>query len=165
MFRGKQFRATVLTTFLFAGVLIFHHIGGGGFEIKPAFALCFIASLLFFNVKPLEEFDGPNLALAILGVQALGHFMVGAGHNQSDLKMGISHLTASFLTFELAKHFDEATAAYEKLLTYLFPKLPKRLSLSFTVPNLDIPPRFTGEIAEFIRLAIRERAPPTPCCA
>ena len=165
MFRGKQLRATVLTTFLFAGVLLSHHIGGGGFEIKPAFALFFITSLLIFKVKPIEEFDGPNLAFVILMVQALGHFIVGSDQSQSDLKMGISHLSASILTYEFAKHFDQATAAYEKLLTCLFPKLPKCVSLNFKIPNLEISPKRTGEVTEFIRLAVRERAPPTLLCA
>ena len=123
MFRGNQIRATVLTIFLFAGVLIFHHVGGGGFQIQPTFAILFLASLLYFRVKPMQEFSGPDLALAILVIQAGGHFMVSAPTEHSNLKMGISHLLASILTYEFAKHFDRATAAYERILSYLYPQL------------------------------------------
>ena len=165
MFRGNQIRATVLTIFLFAGVLIFHHIGGGGFQIQPSFAILFFASLLYFRVKPMEEFAGPDLALAILVIQAGGHFMVSAPTEQSNLKMGISHLLASILTYEFAKHFDRATAAYEQLISYLFPQLPRRMALNIQVPFVAFGQRSIREIAEFARDAVRERAPPTFYCA
>jgi hypothetical protein len=165
MFRGNQIRATVLTIFLFAGVLIFHHIGGGGFQIQPSFAILFIASLLYFRLKPMQEFAGPDLAMAILVIQAGGHFMVSAPTEQSNLKMGISHLLASILTYEFAKHFDRATAVYERLISYLFPQLPSRIALNIQVPFVAVGQRSIREIAEFVRDAVRERAPPTFYCA
>ncbi len=165
MFRGYQIRATVLTIFLFEGVLVFHHIGGGGFQIQPSFAILLFASLLYFRVKPMEEFAGPDLALAILVIQAGGHFMVSAPTEQSNLKMGISHLLASILTYEFAKHFDRATASYEQLLSYLFPQLPSRMALDIEVPFVAVNQHSTREIAEFVRGVVRERAPPTFYCA
>jgi hypothetical protein len=165
MFRGNQIRATVLTIFLFAGVLIFHHVGGGGFQIQPTFAILFLASLLYFRVKPMQEFTGPDLALAILVIQAGGHFMVSAPTEQSNLKMGISHLLASILTYEFAKHFDRATAAYERILSYLYPQLPSYLHLNIKVLFVAVNHRSTTEISEFVRRIIRERAPPTYYCA
>ena len=165
MFRGDQVRATVLTTFLFAGVLIFHHIGGGGFQIQPTFALFFLASLLYFRVKPMQEFAGPDLALAILVIQAVGHFMVSAPTEQSNMNMGISHLLASILTYEFAKHFDRATAAYERILSYLFPQLPKHVALNINVQIVAFVQLSIREIAEFVRRVVRERAPPASFCA
>ena len=165
MFRGNQIRATVLTIFLFAGVLIFHHVGGGGFQIQPTFAILFLASLLYFRVKPMQEFSGPDLALAILVIQAGGHFMVSAPTEQSNLKMGISHLFASILTYEFAKHFDRATAAYERILSYLYPQLPSHLHLNIKVLFVAVNHRSTTEISELVRRIIRERAPPTYYCA
>ena len=165
MFRGKHTRSLVLTIFLFSGVLVFHHIGGGGFEFTPAFALLFIASILYFRVKPIEVFDGPDLALAILFFQGLGHFVVDSGQSQSNMKMGLSHLFASVLTYQFAKHFDRATSAYEKLIAYLFPELPQvhALDISF---NSFVPPKyFARTSSDFIRRAIRERAPPAFSCA
>jgi hypothetical protein len=165
MFRGKHTRSLVLTIFLFAGVLIFHHLGGGGFEFTPAFALLFLASILYFIVKPIEVFDGPDLALAILVFQGLGHFVVDSGQSQSNLKMGLSHLFASVLTYQFAKHFDRATSAYEKLLVYLFPGLPQVLALDLSL-NSFVPPQDHLELrADFTRRAIRERAPPAFSCA
>ena len=158
-------RACILTIFLFAGVLIFHHLGGGGFEFTPAFALLFLASLMYFRVKPIDVFDGPDLALAILVFQGLGHFVVDSGQTQSNLKMGLSHLFASVITYQIAKHFDRATSAYEKLRAYLFPGLPKVLALDILLNSFALPQFFLENITVFIRRAIRERAPPTSSCA
>jgi hypothetical protein len=165
MFRGKHTRSLVLTIFLFSGVLVFHHIGGGGFEFTPAFALLFLASILYFRVKPIEVFDGPDLALAILVFQGLGHFVVDSGQTQSNLKMGLSHLFASVLTYQIAKHFDRATSAYEKLIAYLFPGLPQDLALDISLNSFLLPRYFLEASADFIRRAIRERAPPAFYCA
>lgn len=165
MFRGNQIRATVLSIFLFAGVLIFHHIGGGGFHIQPSFVILFIASLLYFRLKPMQEFAGPDLALAILVIQAGGHFMVSAPNEQSNLKMGISHLLASILTYEFAKHFDRATAVYERLISYLFPQLPSLVTLEIEVAQVCVSQNSIREIAEFVRRVVRERAPPISFCA
>jgi hypothetical protein len=165
MFRGKHARSLVLTIFLFAGFLIFHHIGGGGFEFSPAFLTLFLASILYFRVKPIEVFDGPDLALAILFFQGLGHFVVDSRQTQSNLKMGLSHLIASVLTYPFAKHFDRATSAYEKLLACLFPSLPQVLALDLSL-NRFVPTKYFARTgADFIRRAIRERAPPTFSCA
>ena len=165
MFRGKHTRSLVLTIFLFAGVLIFHHIGGGGFEFTPAFTTLFLASILYFRVKPIEVFDGPDLALAILFFQGLGHFVVDSGQSQSNMKMALSHLISSVLTYQFAKHFDRATSAYEKLLAYLFPSLPQVLALDLSL-NRFVPPQYHLETStDFIRRAIRERAPPAFSCA
>ena len=165
MFRGNQIRATVLTIFLFVGVLIFHHIGGGEFQIRPSFAILFFASLVYFRAKPMQEFEGPNLALAILLIQSGGHFVVSAPTGQSNLKMGISHLVAAILTYEFAKHFDRATAAYEQLISYLVPLLPSRVVLDIEVRLVAVGQHSTTEITEFVRGFVRERAPPTFCCA
>ena len=165
MFRGKHTRSLVLTIFLFSGVLVFHHIGGGGFEFTPAFALLFIASILYFRVKPIEVFDGPDLALAILFFQGFGHFVVDSGQSQSNMKMGLSHLFASVLTYQFAKHFDRATSAYEKLLNYLFPGLPQVLALDLSLNSFAAPKYYARTSVDFIRRAIRERAPPTFYCA
>ena len=165
MFRGKHTRSLVLTIFLFAGVLIFHHIGGGGFEFTPAFATLFLASILYFRVKPIEVFDGPDLALAILFFQGLGHFVVDSGQSQSNMKMALSHLISSVLTYQFAKHFDRATSAYEKLLAYLFPGYPKVFTLGISLNSFVLPRYFLEISADFIRRAIQERAPPTFSCA
>jgi hypothetical protein len=165
MFRGNQIRATVLTIFLFAGVLIFHHIGGGEFQIQPSFAILFIASQIYFSMKPMPEFVGPNLALAILAAQAGGHFMVNAPTEQSNLKMGLSHLIASILTYQFAKHFDRATAAYERAISYLFPQIPCRLVLNLNVPFISFAQCSIREIVEFVRRVVQERAPPISQCA
>ena len=165
MFRGRHTRSLVLTIFLFSGLLIFHHLGGGGFEFTPALALLFLASLLYFRVKPIEILDGPDLALAILFFQGLGHFVVDSGQSQSNMKMALSHLISSVLTYQFAKHFDRATSAYEKLLAYLFPSLPQVLALDLSL-NRFVPPQYHLETStDFIRRAIRERAPPTFSCA
>jgi hypothetical protein len=165
MFRGRHTRSLVLTIFLFSGLLIFHHLGGGGFEFTPAFATLFLASILYFRVKPIEVFDGPDLALAILFIQGLGHFVVDSGQSQSNMKMALSHLISSVLTYQFAKHFDRATSAYEKLLAYLFPSLPQVLALDLSL-NRFVPPQYHLETStDFIRRAIRERAPPAFSCA
>lgn len=165
MFRGNQIRAAVLTIFLFAGILIFHHLGGGEFQIQPSFAILFLVSLLYFRIKPMQEFAGPDLALAILFVQAGGHFMVSAPTEQSNLKMGTSHLLASILTYQFAKHFDRATATYEQLLSHLFPQLPKQVARNIEVPHVVIEDGSISEFAEFVRGVDRERAPPAFYCA
>ena len=165
MFRGRHTRSLVLTIFLFSGLLIFHHLGGGGFEFTPAFATLFLASILYFRVKPIEVFDGPDLALAILFFQGLGHFVVDSGQSQSNMKMALSHLISSVLTYQFAKHFDRATSAYEKLLAYLFPSLPQVLALDLSL-NRFVPPQYHSETStDFIRRAIRKRAPPAFSCA
>jgi hypothetical protein len=105
------------------------------------------------------------LALAILVIQAVGHFMVSAQTEQSNMKMGISHLLASILTYEFAKHFDRATAAYERILSYLFPQLPKHVALNINVQIVAFVQLSIREIAEFVRSVVRERAPPACFCA
>jgi hypothetical protein len=60
---------------------------GEALNLRRLSQLLFLASILYFRVKPIEVFDGPDLALAILVFQGLGHFVVDSGQSQSNMKM------------------------------------------------------------------------------
>jgi hypothetical protein len=165
MFRGKHTRSLVLTIFLFAGVLIFHHLGGGGFEFTPAFALLFIASILYFRVKPIEVFYGPDLALAIVIFQSLGHFTISTESHQNSAAMALSHLIASFITYQLAKHFDIAADSCDRLIQSLFPKLPIKISFKVQTQRSLFSLSETEFVTNFVRDGLKERAPPIFSCA
>jgi len=165
MFKGKQIRAFTLTFFLFMGVLIFHHLGGGKFEFTPLIFPILIGSVIYFRIRPIEFFSGPDLALAIVLFQALGHFTISSGTHQNSVAMGFSHLIASFATYQLAKHFDTAADACDRLIQYLFPKFPTKLI--FTVPKqiTSFPLSKNQYVTNFVRDSLKERAPPTSACA
>lgn len=165
MFKGKQIRAFTLTFFLFSGVLIFHHLGGGTVNFSPLIFPMLIGSVIYFRIRPIEFFSGPDLALAIVIFQALGHFTISTESHQNSVAMALSHLTASFITYQLAKHFDAAADACDRLIQYLFPKLPTKLI--FTVPKqIYLFPLTKNEyVIDFVRDGLKERAPPTFLCA
>ena len=158
-------RACILTSFLFMGVLIFHHIGGGEIRFTPLVIPVLLSSIIYFRFKPIEIFDGPSLALAIVLFQALGHFTITSGAHQNNASMGISHIIASVLTYQFAKHFDAATDACDRLLAYLYPKAPILFLISIFFGNLREFPRFKIELSNFLRDGLKERAPPVSYCA
>ena len=165
MFKGKQIRAFTLTFFLFMGVLIFHHLGGGSFEFTPLIFPMLVGSVIYFRIRPIEFFSGPDLALAILLFQALGHFTISSGTHQNNVAMGFSHLIASFATYQLAKHFDTAADACDRLIQFLFPKLPAKFIFKLPKQRSLYPLSESKYVIDFVRDGLKERAPPIITCA
>jgi hypothetical protein len=165
MFRGKQLRAFTLTFFLFAGVLIFHHLGGGTVNFSPLIFPILIGSVIYFRIRPIEFFSGPDLALAIVIFQALGHFTISTESHQNSAAMALSHLIASFITYQLAKHFDIAADSCDRLIQFLFPKLPIKVSFKAQTQRLLFSLSETEFVTDFVRDGLKERAPPIFSCA
>lgn len=165
MFKGKQIRALTLTFFLFTGVLVFHLLGGGSVEFSPFLLPILLVSVIYFTIRPLDFFSGPDLAVAIVIFQTFGHFVISSGTSQNQLAMGISHLVASYLTYQFAKFFDAAADSCNRLIQYLFPKLPIKVAIKRPEQITLFSPSDTEWLINFVRKEINERAPPKAICA
>ena len=79
--------------------------------------------------------------------------------------MALSHLVASFITYQLAKHFDIAADSCDRLIQFLFPKLPIKISFKVQTQRSLFSLSETEFVTDFVRDGLKERAPPIFSCA
>ena len=87
--------------------------------VIPLFAL----SIVYFNARPLREFNGPGLAATLVIFQIFGHFVFHDGTAVSDDRMFLSHGIAVVITYFVARYFDKISTAFQALIEAVLPKV------------------------------------------
>ena len=123
MLSNRFLRSLTLNLLLFTSVLIFHHLGGGSFSLSPIALPLFVLSIVYFNARPLKEFNGPGLAATLVVFQMLGHFVFHESSAISAERMYSSHGIAVVLTYFISRHFEKISNAIDALIEAVLPKV------------------------------------------
>ena len=123
MLSNRFLRSLTLNLLLFTSVLLFHHLGGGSFSLSPLVIPLFALSIVYFNARPLKEFNGPGLAATLVVFQMLGHFVFHDSQAISAGRMYSSHGIAVVLTYFISRHFEKISTAFEALIEAVLPKV------------------------------------------
>jgi hypothetical protein len=160
MLSNRFLRSLTLNLLLFTSVLLFHHLGGGSFSLSPLVIPLFALSTVYFNARPLREFNGPGLAATLVIFQILGHFVFHDGTALSNERMFLSHGIAVVITYFLARYFDKISTAFDALIEAVLPKV------RFGVFNPKIEPillwieSHSSALVTLVFSVLRGRAPP-----
>ena len=123
MLSNRFLRSLTLNLLLFTSVLLFHHLGGGSFSLSPLVIPLFALSTVYFNARPLREFNGPGLAATLVVFQMLGHIVFHNNSAISSARMYSSHGIAVVLTYFISRHFEKILNAFEALIEAVLPKV------------------------------------------
>jgi len=123
MLSNRFLRSLTLNLLLFTSVLVFHHLGGGSFSLSPIALPLFVLSIVYFNARPLKEFNGPGLAATLVVFQLLGHFVFHDSSAISAGRMYSSHGIAVVLTYFISRHFEKISNAIDALIEAVLPKI------------------------------------------
>ena len=123
MLSNRFLRSLTLNLLLFTSVLLFHHLGGGSFSLSPLVIPLFALSIVYFNARPLKEFNGPGLAATLVVFQMLGHIVFHNNSAVSSERMYSSHGIAVVLTYFISRHFEKISNAFEALIEAVLPKV------------------------------------------
>ena len=160
MLNNRFFKSIALNSFLFTSILTFHHLGGGAFSVSPLVIPLFALSIVYFNARPLREFNGPGLAATLVIFQIFGHFVFHDGTAVSDERMFLSHGIAVVITYFVARYFDKISTAFQALIEVVLPKV------SFKIFILKFQQFFVcvyfqdKTLISMIFSVLRDRAPP-----
>jgi hypothetical protein len=160
MLSNRFYRSLVLNSFLFISVLLFHHLGGGSFSLSPLVIPLFALSIVYFNARPLKEFNGPGLAATLVVFQMLGHFVFHDSSAISAERMYSSHGIAVVLTYFISRHFEKISNAIDALIEAVLPKVrfgvfnPKIEQIVLWIESQN------RALATLVFSVLRGRAPP-----
>ena len=133
MLSNRFLRSLTLNLLLFTSVLLFHHLGGGTFSLSPLVIPLFALSIVYFNARPLKEFNGPGLAATLVVFQMLGHFVFHDDTAASDGRMYVSHSVAVVITYVVARYFEKISYIFEALVESVRPII----SFAWFIPKIQ----------------------------
>lgn len=160
MLSSRFLRSLTLNLLLFTSVLIFHHLGGGSFSLSPITLPLFALSIVYFNARPLKEFNGPGLAAILVVFQILGHFVFHNSSTISAARMYAAHGIAVVLTYFISRHFEKISNAIDALIESVLPKVrfgvfnPKIEQIVLWIESQN------RALATLVFSVLRGRAPP-----
>lgn len=160
MLSNRFLRSLTLNLLLFTSVLLFHHLGGGTFSLSPLVIPLFALSIVYFNARPLKEFNGPGLAATLVVFQMLGHFVFHDSSAISAERMYSSHGIAVVLTYFISRHFEKISNAIDALIEAVLPKVrfgvfnPKIEQIVLWIESQN------RALATLVFSVLRGRAPP-----
>ena len=157
---GREIESLTRLCMLFLSAILAHVLAGGTFvNAAHLTALITVIFLGLFLVRH-AVLEGPPLALLIVLMQSIGHFVMGNGGITSDTQMTFSHLAAGILSYFLIR---DAEKVWEQLR-----QLVRRLIPSFFFPSTQICPlgkalsveRFSAFSSIEFLASLRFRGPP-----
>ena len=108
---------------LFAAAVTAHEFSGGQVIQSPLLLiqLGFIIAVVYC-VRSIK-LEGPALALVVLLVQSVSHFIIGNGTYSSNLLMTSGHLISGFTSYFGIKYFENIWDLLSAIFTFILPTI------------------------------------------
>jgi hypothetical protein len=155
-----SFKSVMNAQILFVTSLLGHHLAGGEFVSNFQLYLLLVATFITLSMSDSQALNGPGLALRIIAIQSVGHFILGGGDKSSEALMLMSHVSMGFLSYFLISNTELFWQSITRLLDYFRPTVFSRLLVYEAISDQNIPPQNYFEKKLLFWLTRNFRGPP-----